>query len=173
MRGLPRFSGSTELADSGSRTKSRLAAFHNGVQKLHELKHDAALMEAPQSTDGADVDAGRAEPAGRRFVPPGKRPSTGVAARKGRERPRPCAVHAAPEPTGGVAHAPMSMSDLLGARVSCAPECRPRIRTDVSANFPSGTASLLPRFPQVLRPTFRSVRLLVCSRSGSRLSGSA
>jgi hypothetical protein len=36
----------------------------------------------------------------------------------GRERPRPRAVHAAPEPTGGVAHAPMSVSEMCwGARV--------------------------------------------------------
>jgi hypothetical protein len=52
---------------------------------------------------------------GRRFVPPGKRPSTGVAARKGRERPRHRTASAAPSPTGGVAHAPrVGASDVLG-----------------------------------------------------------
>ena len=76
---------------------------------------------------------------GRRFVPPGKRPSTGVAARKGRERPRPRAVHAAPEPTGGVAHAPCQCRRCAGARVLCAWEYCPRIRTNVSAKFSPGT----------------------------------
>jgi hypothetical protein len=38
---------------------------------------------------------------GRRFVPPGKRPSTGVAARKGRERPRVCLAEAAPRRPAG------------------------------------------------------------------------
>lgn len=42
---------------------------------------------------------------GRRFVPPVERPSTGVAAQKGRERPRLRIAYAAPRPAGGVAHA--------------------------------------------------------------------
>lgn len=43
---------------------------------------------------------------GRRFVQPAERPSTGVAAQKGRERPRLCIANAAPGALGGVAHAP-------------------------------------------------------------------
>ena len=90
------------------------------IARLARDSSATAVMEAPQSTDRADVDAGRAEPGGRRFVPPGKRPSTGVAARKGRERPRPCAVHAAPGSFSGVAHAPrVSVGDVLGRVSKC------------------------------------------------------
>lgn len=52
---------------------------------------------------------------GRRFVPPGERPSTGVTTEMGRERPRPRPAAAAPRPFSGVAHAPhVGVGDVLG-----------------------------------------------------------
>jgi len=89
---------------------------------------------------------------GRRFVPPVERPSASVAAKKGRERPRPNAVAAAPKSPGGVAHAPhVSVGDVLGrvceVRVNPARERRafsgqsaPRINADAVPD----SASLLP-----------------------------
>ena len=74
---------------------------------------------------------------GRRFVPPGKRPSTGVAARKGRERPRPRITPAVPRSSSGVAHAPrVSVDDVLG-RV-----CEVPVQSDRERRaFPEKTAS--------------------------------
>ena len=94
-------------------------------------------------------------------MPPAERPSTGVAARKGRERPRPHAVNAAPGPTGGVAHAQCQFRRCAGARVLCASKCCPRIRTNVSQHLlQQGTASL-PRFcrgsPAGVAPNFPGV----------------
>jgi hypothetical protein len=111
---------------------------------------------------------------GRRFVPPRKRPSTGVAARKRRERPRPHDVHAAQEPTGGVAHAPCQCRRCAGARVGILSE-NPHGR---ERQFPPGRnskkcfasgavlASAAPNFPRVIASGF-------CGRSGSQFSGSA
>ena len=93
-------------------------------------------------------------------MPPGKRPSTGVAARKGRERPRPRAVHAAPGPTGGVAHAPMSVSEMCwGARVVHLGMMSENPDEPEPESLQEGTANLLRSgravLQQVLRPTFR------------------
>ena len=50
-------------------------------------------------------------------MPPGKRPSTGIAARKGRERPRLRLAKAAPRPTAGSLTPHMSVfGDVLGRR---------------------------------------------------------
>ena len=76
---------------------------------------------------------------GRRFVPPQERPSTGVAAGMGRERPRLADRHRRPGASGGVAHAPRAMSatgwDACANRRSFAPGDAPA--------FPDGTASPL------------------------------
>ena len=120
---------------------------------------------------------------GRRFVPPGKRPSTGVAARKGRERPRPRAVHAAPEPTGGVAHAPMSVSEMCwGARVVRVgmlsenphePERQISSRKEqqncfASAAVPAGVA---PNFPGVIASWFAVAPVPDCPGALGRVKG--
>jgi hypothetical protein len=56
-----------------------------------------AVAEAPQSIERDDVAVSRGSQDGRRIVPPGERPSTGVAAKKGRERP---AIESHPRPRG-------------------------------------------------------------------------
>ena len=56
-----------------------------------------ALIEAPQSIEGADVDAAGQSQDGRRFVPPGKRPSTVSQQGRGVSDP---AARSAPRPRG-------------------------------------------------------------------------
>jgi len=91
------------------------------------------VLPAGQAQDWAAICAAR------------KRPSTGVAARKGRERPRPRPANAAPGPTGGVAHAPMSVSGCAGARVSCAWKCCPlSARTWAQVSSRKEQQTLLP-----------------------------
>jgi predicted DNA-binding antitoxin AbrB/MazE fold protein len=64
---------------------------------------------------GCDVVADGAVRAGGALCPPGERPSTDVAIKMGRERPRLRIASAAPSPTGGVAHAPrVNVRDVLG-----------------------------------------------------------
>jgi hypothetical protein len=95
---------------------------------------------------------------GRRFVPPDKRPSTGVAARKGRERPRLRIAIAAPGPFSGVAHAPrVTVGDVLGH--ACRPwgmlSANPH-ETDLELN--ARRIRNLPRFcgsHALLHPTFQ------------------
>ena len=96
---------------------------------------------------------------GRRFVPPSKRPSTGIAARKGRERPRLRIAIAAPGSFSGVAHAPrVSVWDVLGRA------CRPWGMLSANPHEPDlelnpRRISNLPRFCRgslaVLHPTFQ------------------
>jgi len=121
--------------------------------------------------------AGRSQD-GRRFVPPGKRPSAGVAASKGRERPRPRPANAAPGPTGGVAHAPMSVSECAGARVRSAVgmlcEDPGERQPEFLRRTNSRVASLRPRFSRGCASLLsRSESRLVCRRSGSQFSGRA
>ena len=70
--------------------------------------------------NGADLDAGRRNQDGRRFVPPGERPSTESQQERDVSDPACTLCHAAPEPTGGVAHAPCQCRRCAEARVLCA-----------------------------------------------------
>ena len=113
-----------------------------------------------KSLEAADVGVGARGEDGRRFVPPGKRPSTSVAARKGRERPRLRIAIAAPGPTGGVAHAPrVSVGDVLGR--ACVSVCDIRLEITPHSHhnlhereqeFPDiCTSAPVPDFPGPLR----------------------
>jgi hypothetical protein len=116
---------------------------------------------------------------GRRFLPPRKRPSTGIPARKRRERPRPHAVHAAEEPTGGVAHAPCQCRRCAGARVGILSE-NPHGR---ERQFPPGRnskkcfasgavlASAAPNFPRVIASGFCVAPAPDCPGALGRVKG--
>ena len=76
---------------------------------------ELAIAEPPQSLERGDVAIRHRSQDGRRFLPPGERPSTGVAAKMGRERPRLRIAKRGPEGASGVAHAPrVSVGDVLG-----------------------------------------------------------
>ena len=88
----------------GRKAKARLAPPRDGA--CPHLASDAAsiaVAEAPQSIERDDVAVSQGNQDGRRIVPPGERPSAGVAAKKGRERPRLSIANVAPDPSGGVA----------------------------------------------------------------------
>ena len=94
--------------------------------------------------------AGRSQD-GRRFVPPGKRPSTGVAARKGRERPRLGVAPAAPRRVRrGRSRPRVGVEDVLGrgrrgVRVppdiygALTPDLRERLCSDSGTRFCRGS----------------------------------
>ena len=115
-------------------------------------------------------------------MPPEERPSTAVAPRMGRERPRRCAVHAAPEPTGEVAHAPCQCRICWGARVVRAGMLSEN-RTDENAKFSSGRnsqncfasgpvpASVAPNFPGVIASWFAVAPVPDCPGALRRVKG--
>ena len=82
---------------------------HPAVAAISRLVCTPAELRSPRRRNPLKepmlTPAGQSQD-GRRFVPPGKRPSTRVTARKGRERLRPRIAAAAPRPSSGVAHAP-------------------------------------------------------------------
>jgi hypothetical protein len=96
---------------------------------------------------------------GRRLVPPGERPSTDVAVRMGRERPRLRTASAAPSRFGGVAHAPHIMSVMCwGARLMVAETC-----ALMTLQFPGRRRSQISRI--VLPQSGR-----ICARESHRLA---
>jgi hypothetical protein len=102
----------------------------------------APLGQPMQVLGGCSVSLATAFENGRRIVPPGDCPSTGVTAKMGRERPRPRLAPAAPRPFSGVAHAPhVGVDDVLGrvsdARWNCASEEAAVSRKTVVGNQPN------------------------------------
>ena len=85
----------------------------------------------------ADVRAVAIVAAGRRFVPPGERPSAGVTARKGRERPRLRIANAAPGLSAGslTPHMSVSLSGRALGEVDCV--CAAESSLEVGRLFPA------------------------------------
>jgi hypothetical protein len=76
--------------------------------------------EPPQLLRGLRFRRERRCSSGRRILPPGERPSTGVGAKMGVSDPARVLQTWPPGPTGGVAHAPLSVSRCAGACVRSA-----------------------------------------------------
>jgi hypothetical protein len=119
--------------------------------------------------------AGRSQD-GRRFVPPGKRPSAGVAAGRGVSDPA-RVLQARPQGRPrGRSRPDVSVRVCWGMRAFC---CGTGVRVSAGTSaefFEERTAKLLRfcrDFPAGVRPTSSSESRLVCRRSGSQFSGRA
>ena len=79
--------------------------------------HASPLASCPKSLDAAILVSALRED-GRRFLPPEERPSTGVAAKMGRERPRVCLAEAAPRRPAG------SLTPQMSVPLMCWGACK-------------------------------------------------
>ena len=140
------------------------------ISRLARDSSATAVMEAPQSTDGADVVAGWAESGGRRFVPPVERPSAGVAAKKGVSDPA-CGARMRPRAVHGSLTPLVSVSIMVTGAGLVQAQIVPAIGHRNGGRFPDG-----PTRPRVecaadsgtVRPTTLAA---ISRRSGVDFSG--